>query len=259
MKGEPMLQLSTPDPIFEESSTEEPLRRRRPGRKRKRRPYPTEDIASHERISIDEPLRPNIEIEDIKPADPPKRRRKKQNRSKWTDDEDRPMRRRGQRKRPTAETWPAFSEFSDYRPNKKPHEENIEISTDETDTLNIEGYNKAQNHPQIETNSEFFVEIPERVEVNNKNDYEKHPDDHSHDDSVYPPPAMEVQHFEIKPILKDDKSFSEFSVEEYPVHDTRSEREMKILKEKIQDKSPAYLEEFLKYQVCNTHTIYKKK
>lgn len=148
-------------------------KRRRPGRKRKRRPQTdsNEDLIPQERFAYpDEPPRPFFDLDfdnTHQTTEMPKRRRKKpENRPiRWTDDVvdlERPIRRRGQRrKRPSLETWPELSELK---------QEPVEAKTESLDQINIE----EDEIPQDVVLFEDKHELTEQGPINLKLDLHQH-------------------------------------------------------------------------------------
>lgn len=125
MEADPPVQEPQNTENWEKDIPDEIPKRRRPGRKRKLRPQTDSDdaLTPQERfVHPDEPHRPffDIDFENThQPTEMPKRRRKKPESRpiRWIDDVvdiGRPVRRRGQRrKRPSLETWPELSEFTE--------------------------------------------------------------------------------------------------------------------------------------------------
>lgn len=130
---------------WDNESPDELSKRRR--RKRKRRPqtHSNEDIVPQERYAYpDDPPRPYIDMDfenTRQTTEMPKRRRKKTESRpiRWTDDVvdiERPVRRRGQRrKRPSLDTWPELSEFR--IPASIKHEQ-VEAKTESIDPVGID-------------------------------------------------------------------------------------------------------------------------
>ncbi|KAF9422963.1 hypothetical protein HW555_001506 [Spodoptera exigua] len=184
-------------------------KRRRIGRKRKRRPQKssTEDLVPQERFTYpDESPQPYFDVDfdnTRQTTEMPKRRRKKQeNRPTWWNDDvaslDRPMRRRGQRrKRPSLDKWSELTEFSQ-TPEPKVNAEPLD-------------------HHKVEARAEFLQDNP--VQENKRELPELAPTkikvefDHRATNVEFPLVDDREVIGEPKAQLVEDKSLSEFSSE----------------------------------------------
>lgn len=178
------MQPSTQTEPWHESK-EEPLKRRRPLRKRKRRPLANEDPAPVERHVYPEQAPQYQEQQYIETTEMPRRRRKKldNRRNQWTEDymeAERPFRKRGHRKkRPSLNGWQK-SEFDDI-----PQEP---VDRPLGDDLFAHSHNSNDPKPK-----ELSISYVER-----RSEDPDVPFDTLHDDEEH---------------LKEDKSLSEFSME----------------------------------------------
>ncbi|XP_021201544.3 titin [Helicoverpa armigera] len=164
IEADPLVQEPRNTENWNNESPDEPPKRRRPGRKRKRRPQTSsaEDLEPQDRIVYpDEPPRPYFEVdfENIhKTTEMPKRRRKiPENRPiRWTDDVveiERPVRRRGQRrKRPSLEAWPELNEFKNIEPASE-----AKAKTETLDQVNIDDI-------RVEIPQAEFVQMNENIQ-----------------------------------------------------------------------------------------------
>lgn len=183
------MQPSTQTETWHESM-EEPLKRRRPFRKRKRRPLANGDPAPVERQVYPEQAPQYEEQQYTETTEMPRRRRKKldNRRNQWTEDymeAERPFRKRGHRKkRPSLNGW-RKSEFDDTPQESldRPIGDNLFASSLNSNDPKLKELFQEEFHDgYLETRSED----PDRP-------YETFRDDEEH--------------------LKEDKSLSEFSME----------------------------------------------
>lgn len=115
--AEPMMQPSTQTESWH-NSMEEPVKRRKPFRKRKRRPLADEDLAPVERQVYPEQPPQYREQQYMETTEMPRRRRKKldSRRNQWTEDyveSERPFRKRSHRKKRPTLNGRRISEFED--------------------------------------------------------------------------------------------------------------------------------------------------
>ncbi|KAH9630535.1 hypothetical protein HF086_018451 [Spodoptera exigua] len=184
-------------------------KRRRIGRKRKRRPQKssTEDLVPQERFTYpDESPQPYFDVDfdnTRQTTEMPKRRRKKQeNRPTWWNDDvvslDRPMRRRGQRrKRPSLDKWSELTEFSQ---TPEP-----QVNAEPLDHHKVEARAEfLQDNPVHENKRELPELAPTKIKVEF---------DHRATNVEFPLVDDREVIGEPKAQLVEDKSLSEFSSE----------------------------------------------
>uniref|UniRef100_A0A2A4JXM8 Uncharacterized protein n=1 Tax=Heliothis virescens TaxID=7102 RepID=A0A2A4JXM8_HELVI len=232
MEADPPVQEPRNTENWNNESPDEPPKRRRPGRKRKRRPQTssTEDLVPQERfVYPEEPPRPYFEVDfenTHQTTEMPKRRRKKPETRpiRWTDDVvemERPVRRRGQRrKRPSLETWPELNEFKLTEPVIE-----AEAKTDSIAQVNID---------------DIRMEIPQADFVQMNQNKQETPDQRPSKlqldlkqqatDVVFPVPVDDTDEIgnPQKVQTGEDKSFSEFSSEVF-MTETRPTKRSNIL------------------------------
>ncbi|XP_045526318.1 uncharacterized protein LOC123715376 [Pieris brassicae] len=208
MEVEPMLPNIPQGDTWRDAEAE-PKRRRM--RKRKRRPQIDEpDLLTQERQISSNTQSRNTEFA----VDPPdtKRHRKhnrkntRNNQKDWEDESDveRPVRRRGHRRKrpPTIDSWPRLSEFDHLRPSEAIAEENV--WNKETEPIHNENIWNKDSEP-------IDNEDDTNIEQENKEDMEE-----NHDDTQDVPIEVvsETNAPESNaPVLQNDKSLSEFSLE----------------------------------------------
>ncbi|XP_049874992.1 uncharacterized protein LOC126373068 [Pectinophora gossypiella] len=228
IEAEPMMQQSTQVDSFWQDSPEEPIKRRRPVRKRKRRPVAADEVSSDEKAfnpdalerdhlypvatevkGIEDPIRfretqeplryRETDYEPEQTTEMPRRRRKKpkHRRNRWAEeylDIDRPLRRRGQRrKRPSVENdeshWPKLSEFDGSRQDNEPKEVDLEPIEDgrkshftvdfDTGTINEAGRehfnNRAYAHPKTENRETDKMVQEDSYEETGQNKFVRRP------------------------------------------------------------------------------------
>lgn len=189
LEAEPMVQPSTQTESWHESM-EEPLKRRRPFRKRKRRPLADADPVPVERQVYPEQAPEYQEQQYTETTEMPRRRRKKldNRRNQWTEDyveAERPLRKRNHRKkRPSLNAW-RISEFDDapQEPIDRPQGDDLYEHSPNSDDIKLKELFQEEFHDRfLETRSEEPVRSFEPLR----------------DDDVQ---------------LKEDKSLSEFSLE----------------------------------------------
>ncbi|KAJ8719677.1 hypothetical protein PYW08_011852 [Mythimna loreyi] len=173
MEADPPVQEQRNTENWEKNISEEIPKRRRPGRKRKRRPQADfdEPLTPQERfVYPEEPHRPFFELDienSHQTTEMPKRRRKKpENRPiRWTDDVvdlGRPVRRRGQRrKRPSLETWPELSDFTETT------QEPVETKTESIHRVNVEDVREEipQDVVLYEDKHQLAEQIPTNLKI----------------------------------------------------------------------------------------------
>lgn len=184
-----MMQPSTQTEPWHESM-EEPLKRRRPFRKRKRRPIANEHPVPVEREVYPEQPPQYQEQQYTETTEMPRRRRKKldNRRTQWTEDYvevERPFRKRSHRKkRPSRNGW-RISEFDDTPQDSpdRPLGDDLIAHSPNMDGSKLKERNQEEFH---DGNLETRMEDPDK------------PYETFHDDNVH---------------LQEDKSLSEFSLE----------------------------------------------
>lgn len=232
MEVEPVMQQSTPEETWPMNSSEEPTQRRRPGRKRRRRPEhsSSEDLLPIERYSyLEEPIRPYLDVgisANRKVSDNPNS--KKQNPGprpdRWDSpvEEDRPVRRRGQRrKRPSLETVPELSEFNDFNFDGHLQDKNKHVTTIPLNPLVVDEYRhfERDNIRTSLTESERFRQ-PLVLKPEVKSDEAQHEiyfpytDDRKQKDQIYSQTNLQDGASQRSPPITEDKSLSEFSIED---------------------------------------------
>ncbi|XP_072931488.1 uncharacterized protein [Epargyreus clarus] len=242
MDTEPVAIQTTPTD-WDGSHQEEPPKRRRPVRKRKRRPQPTpdEDLIPQERHVYHEEYRPYQHEKFNQQAGVIRRRRKQfdsgqtERLNTWTDetvDANRPLvRKRGhKRKRPAVEdTWRELSEFNLYRPNENTEEINYETYIQPTEPIKYEdklnyysaGEIHLQNDDTVIKSGSDEREPPKSQEANFNDEHVQYTEADDNSDT--------------KKDDKEDKSLSEFSLEINPIQ-TPTE-DMIDTHEKLSEKS----------------------
>lgn len=242
VRSEPLMQLpTTPPNTWSEDSQDEPPVRRRVGRKRKRRP--PSPLGETDSIPVAHKANYEEEETNIENTETPGKRRKRIRPNRWTDeprDTDRPIRRRGQRrKRPSLDTWPELSEFGAYPRNKKIHETDreaiIQTDLDDDDISNQQYSHRSYGNDdeviikEIRTESRRPVSDSRFVKADeNKNEYKR---------------------------PKEDKSLSEFSEEVLgPLEQQNTdgdEYDYRELRGKMEDKAPGVFQNKNKIKVSN--------
>ncbi|CAK1582719.1 unnamed protein product [Parnassius mnemosyne] len=216
MKVEPMIIQSTQTDTWD-GSPENPPKRRRPIRKRKRRPHPAsaEILIPDEIYTQQQEYQPYNEDKYRPHTEMPQRRRKKidTKTTGWNEEiveQKRPLQRKGQRrKRPAQEPWHELSEFGDFSEDENHSEKNVRnkkqrITNDETDDDNNE------SRKEHFTLKQFYNEERKR-DPDQARDVTEEEDE---DEPSQFPINRDNEHVENnEPQIKQDKSLSEFSLE----------------------------------------------
>ncbi|CAG4945837.1 unnamed protein product [Parnassius apollo] len=252
---EPIMMQSTQTDTWD-GSPENPPKRRRPIRKHKRRPHPgsAEIPIPQEVYTQQQEYQPYNEDKYRSHTEMPQRRRKKIDTKPtgWNEEiveQGRPLQRKNQRrKRPAQEPWHELSEFGDFSDDENPSEKNVRnqkprITSDETEDDNNE------NRKAKFTLKQFYNE--ER-----KRDPDEARDVTEEEDEDEPSQFPIEQEENNAPQTKQDKSLSEFSLENVnPIitPETRNEAQLPytgnfndVKEQKNRPLDPASLKEILK-------------
>lgn len=271
VRAEPIQQQPAQDETWNDPQDEPPVRRRL-GRKRKRRPPALTDD--------DEPLTmttlPDEESREAREhVSETGRRRKNIRPNRWvetTSDTERPIRRRGQRrKRPSLNNWPVLSEFNGLYRNNNPHENEREATTkidiDKDDDNDDEDVFPRQRF--VEDYADIKIRKKIRRPVSNDNvdkeraqirqpvpRYRKVAQEDDDEEGLRYVIDQENQNQEDKPLAKEDKSLSEFSMEVMGRFEPpNTDNEFVDVNDKLREKSPGIIVGMDKAQVSKNFNL----
>ncbi|XP_068631447.1 TNF receptor-associated factor family protein DDB_G0272098-like [Battus philenor] len=213
VKAEPMITQSTQSDTWD-GSPEDPPKRRRPLRKRRRRPQGAPELSQERYL---ERRQHRYYKDNNRPlTEMPNRRRKKTDvkHNNWYDEpieKERPLRVKTQKRRPEQEPWHEFSEFGDI-----PADENLEINVGnqkhEISNYETEIDNSESREPRLTLNQFYNEERNRNVEATGDITDEENEDE----PSQFTVSKYNEYEEHSTPEIKEDKSLSEFSLESSP-------------------------------------------